>query len=849
MVTDISNTLTACVLYFVADMVKSRAEIQKEYRKRLKEKNNDEYLAKERLRRKKGYVPNAQLSRKARESRNKKNRDYLKLYRHKKKQAVLNEQNNADLDGSIVNSSGYESAQTSSLPNPTNSDNQNRLLVRMNFSNRANGPRMRVSKELKKTKQNLKTMKENFDKLKRKYRTAMRSMQRMKRNKMTASPQTPRSLAEKQMKHMHLFSNQKDGVRKALVFTNAVCQEIKSSCHKSSIHKKKVLRNLVAGNVIKKYKLLRELGKKTGMCRNKLSKVSSKSVAVSKVRRIRERARHEHKIVQFMERDDNSRNMPGKADCVKSKQGEKNQKRILTDYLSSLYQKFVSEYPGIKLSFSTFCRSRPKHVLLTSFITRDTCLCTKHQNMSLTLKAIKSQNVEVSVNGEKMLNTKAELVEDVKTKISSDDILIGQWKRVPIEVKGQKKMVMKIIDNHMNKAEFITHVTSQIEEFEEHVSRIKHQYSEMKKLKENLPDNHCIIHMDFSENYSCKSVQEIQSAYWNQTSVTLHPVVVYYKLPTEDELLHKSIVAVSDEMGHNASTVLTIIDQLVPEIKSLNPDVNCFHYWTDSPTSQYRNKIIFNTIANHESKYNISAKWNYWEAGHGKGPCDGLGGTCKRMADEAVKTGKISIQDPTDFFAWTQSNHCNMRNVKFIFVSSETCQQKAEELNKLSLRPVAGTMKIHAVVGKGDSTVSVRNTSCYCDICLPGLVTCDTWREESLTIQQKKSRPEPELRIQSELLEKNDTYTIDEYVAAVYLDNWYIGQIRDIDTDDNTVEVSFLEKKKSLFQWPSRSDIIWVDNSSVLCKISPPKPSGKSKRMLVVNPIDIIKIEELFSRL
>ena len=38
--------------------------------------------------------------------------------------------------------------------------------------------------------------------------------------------------------------------------------------------------------------------------------------------------------------------------------------------------------------------------------------------------------------------------------------------------------------------------------------------------------------------------------------------------------------------------------------------------------------------------------------GHGKGPCDGL---TKRMVDEAVESGKVVIQDATDFFAWTQS--------------------------------------------------------------------------------------------------------------------------------------------------------------------------------------------------
>ena len=101
-------------------------------------------------------------------------------------------------------------------------------------------------------------------------------------------------------------------------------------------------------------------------------------------------------------------------------------------------------------------------------------------------------------------------------------------------------MVMKIVDTHMTKEEFVTHVTTQVEEFSEHVSRIRIQYQEMKCLKDSLPPNHCIVHMDFSENYSCKSVQEIQSAYWNQTSVIFHLPVIYYKTAESEELKHKA---------------------------------------------------------------------------------------------------------------------------------------------------------------------------------------------------------------------------------------------------------------------------------------------------------------------
>jgi len=48
---------------------------------------------------------------------------------------------------------------------------------------------MRVSKELKKTMRDMKVLKENNDKLKRKYRSMIRSMQRMKQ-KECKSPST-----------------------------------------------------------------------------------------------------------------------------------------------------------------------------------------------------------------------------------------------------------------------------------------------------------------------------------------------------------------------------------------------------------------------------------------------------------------------------------------------------------------------------------------------------------------------------------------------------------------------------------------------------------------------------------
>jgi hypothetical protein len=85
--------------------------------------------------------------------------------------------------------------------------------------------------------------------------------------------------------------------------------------------------------------------------------------------------------------------------------------------------------------------------------------------------------------------------------------------------------------------------------------------------------------MDFSENYTCSNVSEIQSAYWNPVMVTLHPVVAYFRNPNdENEISHKSFVYISDELGHTCSTVYAFLKNLVPRLKELIPELSCIHY-------------------------------------------------------------------------------------------------------------------------------------------------------------------------------------------------------------------------------------------------------------------------------
>ena len=149
-----------------------------------------------------------------------------------------------------------------------------------------------------------------------------------------------------------------------------------------------------------------------------------------------------------------------------------------------------------------------------------------------------------------------------------------------------------------------------------------------------------------------------------------------------------------------------------------------------------------------------------------------------------------------------------MRNVKFNFVSTETCQEKVSEIEKFTLKPIIETMKIDAVATKENYMVAVRSII-YCEICKLASFTCDTWRHESLKNVQQKTKKIPKSSVpMPTVVETNGIYHVHKYIAANYMNNWYISQIKDADSEDNTVEISFVETKKAMFQWSVRPDMI-----------------------------------------
>jgi hypothetical protein len=72
--------------------------------------------------------------------------------------------------------------------------------------------------------------------------------------------------------------------------------------------------------------------------------------------------------------------------------------------------------------------------------------------------------------------------------------------------------------------------------------------------------------------------------------------------------------------------------------------------------------------------------------GDGKGLCDGLGTSVKRSADNAIKHGKASIQNASDFFCYAQKTMKESSSkVKYIYYTQEDYDEAKSTLDAKTL--------------------------------------------------------------------------------------------------------------------------------------------------------------------
>ena len=91
---------------------------------------------------------------------------------------------------------------------------------------------------------------------------------------------------------------------------------------------------------------------------------------------------------------------------------------------------------------------------------------------------------------------------------------------------------------------------------------------------------------------------------------------------------------ISDCLVHDTVAVYLFQKTLIKFLKSnLTWPIHHIIYFSDGAPTQYKNRKNFINLCNHQNDFGVPAEWHFFATSHGKGPCDGIGGTVKRLAD------------------------------------------------------------------------------------------------------------------------------------------------------------------------------------------------------------------------
>ena len=113
-------------------------------------------------------------------------------------------------------------------------------------------------------------------------------------------------------------------------------------------------------------------------------------------------------------------------------------------------------------------------------------------------------------------------------------------------------------------------------------------------------------------------------------------------------------------------------------------------------------------ISHHEDDFGLAAEWNFFATSHGKGVCDGIGGTVKRPVTKASLQWLYNDQILTSDAI---INFCkeNIHGIKFFNVPSEDVARSETELKvRFELaRTVKGNLQFHRFVPVSKSRLYV----------------------------------------------------------------------------------------------------------------------------------------------
>ncbi|XP_035444273.2 uncharacterized protein LOC118277191 isoform X1 [Spodoptera frugiperda] len=445
-------------------------------------------------------------------------------------------------------------------------------------------------------------------------------------------------------------------------------------------------------------------------------------------------------ITKFYLRDDVSRITSGRKE-TRTQHKKKKQIRYLMDTLVETYKKYKDG--GGRYGFTTFFKHKPFYVLSPRLNARDTCLCIKHSNLEFQHAALRRcgalkigmrealSNVACDTKKYTCMYGKCELCKDKKLDFESsensktDDSNVSwlHWERQDhtyskkegTETKEVKTKRTKKITKSGTLQDLKNIFNEELHNFKKHHYNMQQQQSQYQKAISQLKDNEVVLVCDFSESYEAKLASEIQAMHFgaSKNQITLHTGMVYWRDKSQ------SFCTIAESNNHQPPAIWAHLTPIIRLIQEETPNVDVIHFFSDGPSSQYRQKNNFFLFAHFAKELQLSfATWSFFESGHGKSVADGIGGSVKRVLDRKVCHG-FDITDAKD--AYDILKQC-LKVTKVFLVPDSAITDMTHILPK-NIQPLKGTLQVHQIMTQDENIIQFRDVSCFCEP-FRGCCTC-----------------------------------------------------------------------------------------------------------------------------
>ena len=415
----------------------------------------------------------------------------------------------------------------------------------------------------------------------------------------------------------------------------------------------------------------------------------------------------------FYQDDINTRVMPGKKDVLTVRNVDKSKvkmrKRLVLDDISNLHLKFNAEYPNHLIGKSKFFDLRPLWVIPIRDQSQEVCKCIYHENINLLCTLLRNfaRSMKLDLDYKILANSDNIWEATVCDKYNCDcvwrkcdkcgchvvtnlfslhqyeatTINVNQWESTIIEKEKGSFRVVKKATKEVPISTALEMLTEQLQTFSVHNYTNIVQLHNFKFAKQHLKEGEIIISEDFSENYSINQQNEIMSAHWSQEELSLFCATAHFVRDGEKQFQH--YVLCSNDLGHDKDSVYFYNKFIINDLKAKKLQVSKVHYWSDGPSSQFKNQFNFTNLKFHEKDYQCMADWSFFATSHGKGENDGLGGDVKNAVWRQTMQLKVVVNNLFDFVNVAQKTFPHFNIVAFlsaeVWKDSEFLQNRYSE--------------------------------------------------------------------------------------------------------------------------------------------------------------------------